>query len=230
MLTQYRRFVTAAVLACALSPLVADPRMPGRIATAADAEVKPLAAGDIDPVASRVYVRVGKRRLGHEHGVEGRVKSGHLDLDATQDAGEIVFDMQSFKADTDAARKHVGLEGATDADEQADVTKTMTGKSVLDVKQFPTATFTVTSATRAAEKSAGGDPLYNLVGEFSLHGKEQPLTVVAAITEERDGWQRLSGEFSIKQTDYGIKPYSAVGGLVAVTDELRIFGELWMVK
>lgn len=199
-------------------------------AAAADAEAKPLAAGDIDPAESRIYVRVGKRRLGHEHGVEGLVKSGHLNLDAKTKAGEIVFDMQSFKADTDAARKHVGLEGVTDADEQADVTRTMTGKGVLDVKQFSTATFTVDTATLSAEKSADGHPQYKLTGEFNLHGKKQPLTVIAAVAEEQDGRQRLSGQFTIKQTDFGIKPYSAVGGLVAVTDELKIFGELWVLK
>jgi polyisoprenoid-binding protein YceI len=229
MLTQSRQLVTGLVLiatwctAATISPEV-------HITYAADKEAaKPLAPGDVDPVDSRIYVRVGKRRLGHEHGVEGLVKSGTLKLDASENAGEIVFDMQSFKADTDAARKFVGLEGATDADEQTEVTKTMTGKGVLDAKQHPTATFTVTSSKRV-EKTSEGKPQYELVGEFELHGKKQPLTVDASLAEEKDGKQRLSGKFTIKQTDYGIKPYSAVGGLVAVTDELKISGELWVKK
>ena len=150
--------------------------------------------------------------------------------EATENAGEIVFDMQSFKADTDVARKHVGLDGMTDAEEQTEVTQTMTGKGVLDVKQHPTATFTVTSSKRLELKSADGHPQYELTGEFNLHGKKQPLTVTAAAVAEKDGKQHLSGQFTIKQTDYGIKPYSAVGGLVSVKDELKIFGELWIVK
>jgi polyisoprenoid-binding protein YceI len=141
---------------------------------AAEPEQPQLAAGDVDPGASRVYVRVGKRRLGHEHGVEGRVKSGRLILDATDSAGQVVFDMKSFQADTDAARKYVGLEGSTDADEQKDVTATMTGKGVLDVAKFPTATFAIKSSKRKADTGNDAATRYELVGEFDLHGKKQP--------------------------------------------------------
>lgn len=193
---------------------------------AAEPTAKPLAAGDVDPATSRIYVRVGKRRLGHEHGVEGRVKSGKLKLDAADSAGEIVFDMTSFKADTDAARKHVGLEGSTDEGEQTEVTATMTGKGVLDAAQFPTATFTVKSSKALDKKTDEGKVQYELKGEFTLHGKKQTLTVVATAGEVTDGQQQLTGTFTIKQTDYGITPYRALGGLVAVTDELKISGDL----
>jgi len=214
---------TALGVALAIAPSSVNSR-----ASAAEPEAKALAAGDIDPVASRIYVRVGKRRLGHEHGVEGLVKSGHLNLAATENVGEIVFDTKSFKADSDAARKFVGLESTTDADEQVEVTKTMTGKGVLDVAKYPTATFTVTTCKRVVEETADGNPSYELKGDFNLHGKQQPLAFTASIVETKDGKQRLSGKFTIKQTDYGITPYSAVGGLVAVTDELKISGELWV--
>ena len=225
MLAEHQRILTALAWLCVVCAIAPDI---GTIAPAAEPEAKALAAGDIDPVESRIFVRVGKRRLGHEHGVEGLVKSGHLNLEAKEKAGEIVFDMKSFKADSDAARKHVGLESTTDADEQTEVTQTMTGKGVLDVNKYPTATFTVTSSKRVTEKTADGKPQYELAGEFDLHGKKQPLTVMASITEEKDGKQHVSGQFTIKQTDYGIKPYSAVGGLVSVKDELKIFGELWI--
>ena len=45
----------------------------------------------------------------------------------------------------------------------------------------------------------------------------------------QDGRVRLQGDFEIKQSDYGIKPYSAFFGAVAVTDELKIYGDLWVV-
>src|SRR5262245_36616461 len=55
------------------------------------AEKKPaLKPGQIDIEKSRVYVRVGKKKLGHEHGVEGKIKSGSIDLDAKKNLGEIV--------------------------------------------------------------------------------------------------------------------------------------------
>ena len=58
--------------------------------------------------ASRVFVRVGKAtRLGHVHGVQGKLKSGRL---RSVGGGELVFDMASFVADTTEAREYVGLD------------------------------------------------------------------------------------------------------------------------
>ena len=57
---------------------------------------------------SRIYTFVGKTGLGHQHGIEGQLKSGSIQLGAKQDAGELVFDMISFDADTDAARLRQG--------------------------------------------------------------------------------------------------------------------------
>jgi polyisoprenoid-binding protein YceI len=193
----------------------------------ADGEVAP---GNVDVEESRIYVRVGKRRLGHEHGVEGLVKSGTIHLDQREGAGELVFDMASLSADTDAARKYVGLESTVDDDEKKDVTATMQGKGVLNTAEYPTATFTINSAALVVEKTDKGESQYQLDGELTLRDKTNALKVVAAAVEEKDGKVRLQGEFRIKQTDYGIQPYRAVGGLVAVADELRIFGDIWVAK
>src|SRR5262249_16969897 len=66
------------------------------------------ASNAVDYEPSRIYVKVGTAtRLGHEHGVEGNLKSGKLTLGGD---GEFVFDMASFTADTSLARKRVGLE------------------------------------------------------------------------------------------------------------------------
>src|SRR5262249_61412757 len=63
---------------------------------------------EVDINNSRVFVKLGSAtRLGHPHGVEGKLNSGNITLGA---GGELVFDMQSFKADTPDARKKVGLE------------------------------------------------------------------------------------------------------------------------
>lgn len=195
----------------------------------APAAAEPVPGG-VDLEASRVYIRVGKRRLGHEHGVEGQLKSGTIHLNKREEAGELVFDMPTFTADTDAARKYVGLEGSSDVDEQKDVTTTMQGKGVLNAAAYPTATFVITSAPLLVEKTEKGEPQYQLEGELTLRDKTNSLKLIAALVEEKDGKVRLQGEFKIKQTDYGIKPYSAAGGLVSVADELRIFGDIWLVK
>lgn len=189
------------------------------------AEGKNGSEKEVNVEASRVYIYVGKVGLGHEHGVVGRVKSGVILLGASSQAGEIVFDMPSFIADTAEARKYLGLEGETPASRQKEVTANMVGADVLDVRKHPTATFKIASAMPLKKQSDAGHPLYRLAGEFSLHGVKRPLKLDVEVIEQTGG-VRVRGSFEIRQTDYGIEPYSKAFGAVGVTDELTIYGEI----
>ena len=183
--------------------------------------------GQVSREHSKVYVFVGKKGAGHEHGVEGRLAGGELFLDRAQDSGSLTFDIRSFAADTDAARKFFNLPGQTDADTQAQVNANMHGKAVLDSARFPTAEFVVKSVQALPpEANAAGQP-YQLDGEFTLHGVKKPLRVVAT-GESVNGWIRLRGRFAMKQTDFEITPFSKFLGAVGVTDELRVYGDLWI--
>ena len=189
----------------------------------------PVQADDVSlPVnvsASRVYIYVGKTGLGHNHGVEGRLKSGSLQLEGSGAGGELVFDMTSFDADTDAARRYVGLAGSTDASTKQQVNANMKGAAVLDVQRYPTAKFVVDGVKRTEKKSRDGQPLYELSGKFTLHGQTRPLKLEASVEERSEG-KRLRGKFSILQTQYGIRPYSKAFGAVGVADQLTIYGDI----
>ena len=174
---------------------------------------------------SRVYILVDKKRLGHPHAVEGNLKSARLILDAKSAAGQIVFDMTTFAADTESARKFCGLSGRTDSDTQKKVNDNMLGSDVLDVEKFPTATFEIESSLSTGKKTSKGRPLYELNGEFTLHGTTHPLSVVLETEAMKDS-TRLRGKFRVLQTDFGIKPYTAALGTVGVADELTIWGEI----
>ena len=119
----------------------------------------------------------------------------------------------------------MGLEGQTDSDTQKKVNDNMLGPKVLDVKEYPTATFDIDSSLATGKKSANKHPLYELKGKFTLHGTTLPLTVVAEARPAEKS-THLSGKFNVLQSDYGIKPYSAAFGAVAVADELTIWGEI----
>lgn len=223
------RFIAAAGLATVVTLFAVGGRDLHTAASADDEPSEQLSPGDIDIELSRVYVFVGKKRLGHEHGMECMLQEGRIRVDSPDDPGVIVFDMTSFAADTDAAREYLELEGVTDEDEQGDVTSTMTGSKVLDVDEYPTATFEISSIEKLDEETEDGHPLYAFAGELTLHGETNDIEFQAATTEQKDGRVRLQGDFEIKQSDYGIKPYSAFFGAVAVTDELKIYGDLWIV-
>jgi len=185
--------------------------------------------GDLHLESSRVFARVGKTGFGHEHAIVGQVKQGTVHLGAEQDAGQITFDLTSFTADAQPARDYLGLAGSTDASTQQQVTANMLGKDVLNVKQYPTATFQVKSAKPVAEASKRGLPQYRLEGEFTLHGATRPIQVLADV-EEKNGWVHLRGGFSVLQTQYGITPYTKAFGAVGVADRIDIWGDLWLAK
>jgi len=181
--------------------------------------------GDVDIDGSRIYVFVGKTGLGHDHGIVGRLVSGRVILDAPQNAGQLVFDMQSLLADTPEARKVVGLAGETDASTRKQTTENMLGPDVLDVARHPTATFDIESAIRSRRPVNGAKPTVDLVGTFTLHGVARKVVIPAEVGAAGRSL-RLIGSFRIKQTDFGIKPYKKLGGVVGVTDELVIHGDI----
>ena len=211
----------AAVLACIG---LTSPASNAQVDKASTAQVQPA---EVQTEASRVYVFVEKTGLGHQHGVEARLLKSSLALGASEDAGKLVFDMRSFDADTAVARKYVGLTGTTDENTRSAVNENMKGSAVLDVGRYPTATLDVTSAKATGQTSAKGLPVYQIHGLFTLHGTQRPLSFMVEVEQAR-GWLHIKGAFSIKQTEYGIKPYSKALGAVGVADELRIYGDLFV--
>jgi hypothetical protein len=176
---------------------------------------------------SRVYTFVDKTGLGHQHGIEGRLESGQLRLGAAQEAGTLRFDMRSFQADGEAARRYVGLTGLTDEATRTKVTANMLGSDVLDVERYPTATLTVDSAVATGGTTSTGKPQYELRGRFELHGQTQNVRIPVEVERAR-GWLHVQGRFSIRQSAYGIEPYSTAFGAVGVADALVIHGDLWI--
>ncbi|MCA9012924.1 MAG: YceI family protein [Planctomycetaceae bacterium] len=197
------------------------------VRTDTNAENEQPEKNQISVKKSRVFTFVEKTGLGHQHGVEGRLKSGSIQLGAGQDAGTLVFDMASFDADTDAARNYLGLEGSTSATTREQVNSNMRSTPILNVREFPTATFVIQSAKRISDQDATGKSRYELSGDFTLRGKTRPLKFMAEV-QQKDGMNHVTGKFSILQTQYGITPFKKALGAVGVADRLTIHGDLWL--
>ncbi len=183
--------------------------------------------GDLNLKVSRVFTFVDKTGLGHQHAVEGKLVSGKLLLGARSEAGELVFDMKSFDADTDMARRYLGLSGSTDESTRSKVNANMKSEDVLDVGRYPTATFKISSAVATGDTGSKGLPVYRLIGDFTLHGVTRPQVVTAEVEQSR-GWLHVRGDFVVKQTSFGITPFSKAFGAIGVADALRIYGDLWV--
>jgi polyisoprenoid-binding protein YceI len=74
-------------------------------------------------------------------------------------------------------------------------------------------------------KSTGTEPAdqgrWTLRGNLTLHGQTRPLTVRVTLKHSH-----YTGETTVKQTDFGIKPPGKSG--VRAKDEVRIDFEVWL--
>jgi hypothetical protein len=182
---------------------------------------------EADLAESRVYIKVAtSTRLGHDHGVVGRLESGQVTLGQN---GELVFAMKTFITDTPEARKYVGLTAPVKPADQQKSTANMLGPDVLDVQKYPRATFKIMSCQPMDGQAAGAAGGYQVNGTFTLHGVSRPLSFAAKVEPTSDvSACRVSGVFAINQSGFGIRPYTALGGLVGIQDRLEIWGDFVM--
>jgi polyisoprenoid-binding protein YceI len=187
-----------------------------------------LRPGDVNTEFSRVYIYVDRTTaLGHSHGIEGKFKSGNMSISASA-TGELLFDMDSFDADTETARKVFSIEKEIDAPTRKKVNENMRGPEILDVKEYPEARLERATLTPTGKTSSRKLPEFLLEGDFTLHGTTRRIKALCDL-EQKEGWHHVRGTFKILQSDFGIKPFSKMLGAVGIKDELVIFGDLWLV-
>lgn len=184
--------------------------------------------GNVALERSAVFILVGKTGFGHEHGVMGRLQAGQVLLGRDKDAGQLVFEMATFNADSLAARQYVGLKGETTDSVRKQVNANMLGQDVLNVAKFPTAVLTIDSALPIPGDPGASLTRYELNGFFTLHGVTNPVRLTCEATPQKEGLRLRTG-FTVLQSDYGIKAYTAAFGAVGVTNELKIWGDLLLV-
>jgi hypothetical protein len=186
-----------------------------------------LQSGDINTEFSRAYIFVDRTTaLGHAHGVEGRLLSGKVSLSGSS-PGTLLIDMRSFDADTSMGRKVFGLADDIDQGTRKKVNENMLGAEVLYVSKYPEAKLENIKLTATGKTSERKLPEYTMEGDFTLHKTTRKISATCDL-EEKNGWNHLRGKFRIRQTDYGIKPYTRALGAVGVKDELLILGDLWI--
>src|ERR1700720_1855564 len=156
----------------------------------------------VDTQKSTLMIHIGKTGafsgLGHEHEVRAPIHSGAADT-GSHPAVEIHVDARELRViDKDASEK-----------DRAEVQKTMLGPEVLDSEHHQEIVFKSTSAEPT------GQGKWTLRGNLTLHGQTRPVSVQVTL---KDG--RYTGESTVKQTDFGIKPPGKAG--VRAKDELRI--------
>jgi polyisoprenoid-binding protein YceI len=156
--------------------------------------------------SSRLVVRTGKAGLfgfaGHEHLIQAREFSGRIVYYPHEPAASHVT--------VTIATERLEVLTPPDTEEIRKVTATMR-TDVLDVAHYPEITLTSESAQQA------GDTL-RVAAALTVKGKTRtvPLTVRVLVGPDT---LRATTAFTVRQSDYGIRPYrGGPGGTVRVAD------------
>jgi polyisoprenoid-binding protein YceI len=96
-------------------------------------------------------------------------------------------------------------------------------QEVLESAKFPEILYESSLITVSKQ----GDALYSasLDGELSLHGVRRKLPITARVAMQGSSL-RASGEFTLHQSDFGIKLVSVAGGAIKLKDELKFSFEM----
>ena len=172
----------------------------------------------IDPSASRFTVQAFATGLLSSFGHNPLI--GILDYD-----GEIQFVPDTYdKAFVRVAIRTTGTEVVDEisSSDRQKIVQEMNNK-ILEVARFPAASF---ESREIAVQRLDSDLLQaHVTGDLSFHGVTRPHAFdvrVASIGSTL----RVSGEFSLSQSDYNIKPVSFAAGALRLKDEIKFRLEL----
>jgi polyisoprenoid-binding protein YceI len=147
--------------------------------------------------------------FGHNHNIAIKDISGEVQLtDGTVVPASL---RMRIRADSLTVTDKV-----SDSDRQT-IEKTMR-EEVLETGKHPEITFN--STTIEVIKNSDTQYQGNIWGDLTLHGVTHNVFIEAQLTFDQKT-VRARGEFSLKMTDYSIKPPSVAGGTIKVKDTLK---------
>lgn len=125
-------------------------------------------------------------------------------------AAELVVEVDSFEV----LRGEGGVKGLSGPEKALVRSNAM--KS-LDTTRYPEIRFIADTS----EKIAKTDDGYRLSGTLQIRGNSREHVIDLRTEDLGDSW-RMSAESSVRQSDYGIKPYSLLMGSMQVADDVTV--------
>ncbi|MBV7535171.1 YceI family protein [Duganella sp. sic0402] len=215
--TKFTLRLSAALLAlsaCSPLPPPAAPASPPPHAAAVQAQ-QPADSGPllhIDSARSLIVATVRRggmlARLGHDHVVASHAISGSVS--PSRNHADFTFRLDQMKIDEADLRQAAGLEKQPSADAIEGTRFNMLNK-VLDADRYPLVRV-------QAERLATDQPLRVAI---TLHGVTRTLEVPVELREEAGAIQ-VKGAFTLKQTDFGLTPFSVMAGAMSVQDQMEL--------
>jgi polyisoprenoid-binding protein YceI len=165
-----------------------------------------------------VYKAGSFAAFGHNHTVEAHGMQGDVYLaPAFKDSiFALKLPVKDFQVDRPEARAAQGADFASkpSPNDIKGTTEHMLGADSLDAEKYPEVT--IQSVAVSGEESKA-----EMTVRITLHGTARDLKMPVTIAKDGDGLT-TSGEFELRQSEFGIKPYSALGGALQVADALKV--------
>jgi polyisoprenoid-binding protein YceI len=177
---------------------------------------------NIDAASSQLTVLVYRTgplaRLGHNHAITSQQMSGVVWIGSTVAASgfEIRVPVASLVVDDPAARAAAGPEfpGAVPDEARSGTTANMRRAEVLDAERYPDIDVRAESVTGTWQQALAHVTV-------RLKDMRREMDVPVALHVE-GGTIRANGAFQVRQTDFGIAPFSVAGGAVQVADVVDV--------
>jgi polyisoprenoid-binding protein YceI len=235
------------VASCAVAPTVPPETVPA--ATAAQAtnprDLQGAQLYRIDPAASTVNILVYRggsmAKIGHNHVISSTSLAGFIWQHATLDRSgfNLVVPVNELIIDDEHARAAQGEDfpGKIPDEAKQGTRNNMLGKTQLDGALFPFITINSVSISGAMDVPQVKAMLQikNQTHEVALPVKMevrgQQVRDQQARGQQAGGQQlAVSGEFEVKQSDFGITPFSVAMGALFVLDSVKVRFDLVAVQ
>lgn len=193
---------------------------------AAPPPVQPLPAGYVryrvvpaeSEIRALVYRDGPMARLGHNHVLNSRGLQGEVLLgpQAAAPRFTLVLPVASFSVDDAALRAEEGEEfpGVVDPEAIAGTRRNLLSEALLDGANYP-------DIRLMGGSLAGQAPDYTVTLAVDVRGRSHELQV-PVLVEQRAEELLVTGQFTATHADLGLTPFSVMGGLLSVRDEIRL--------
>jgi polyisoprenoid-binding protein YceI len=157
-------------------------------------------------------------RLGHNHVIASHHLAGSVYAtdDSTQSRFDITFPVADLTIDEPAMREMAGADFPPGVPQSArDGTRSnLMSEALLDGARYPAVRL------RATQVLAAGDH-FDVDVEITLKDQVHHVRVPVQVNRQH-GSIAASGEFPLRQSELGLKPFSAAMGALLVVDEMRV--------
>ena len=165
-----------------------------------------------------VYKAGSLSAFGHNHTVEARQFSGEVYLAPKFEDSlfSLKLPVKDFEVDRAEARAAAGAD-FTSKPSASDIKGTsehMLGADSLDAEKYPEVTIQSASISGEAAKA-------EMTVRITLHGTARDVKVPVAVSHEGDDLT-AAGDFELRQTEFGMRPFSALGGALQVADAFKV--------